>query len=91
MNDANPSNLNFTWILPDGHTHIGYYINSTSNYLTVLPNHSDDFGQVICRAENELGLSGECHINMVMGGNYKLFSFFYKDNKLFFFVIFRYT
>ncbi|CAF3351027.1 unnamed protein product [Rotaria socialis] len=68
MNDANPSNLNFTWILPDGNTHIGYYINSTSNYLTVLPNHSDDFGQVICRAENELGLSGECHINMVMGG-----------------------
>lgn len=71
MNDANPSNLNFTWFLPDGSTRLGdYYINSTSNYLTILPDYTTDFGQFICRAHNELGLSGECYINMVMGGNY---------------------
>ncbi|CAF3221358.1 unnamed protein product [Rotaria sp. Silwood2] len=68
MNDANPSKLNFTWLLPNGHTHLGYYINTTSSYLTILPKHSEDFGQVICRAQNELGLFGECHINMIMGG-----------------------
>ncbi|CAF4568039.1 unnamed protein product [Rotaria sp. Silwood1] len=68
MNDANPSKLNFTWLLPNGHTLIGYYLNTTSSYITILPKHSEDFGQIICRAQNELNLFGECHINMVMGG-----------------------
>ncbi|CAF0811340.1 unnamed protein product [Rotaria sordida] len=68
MNDANPSKLNFTWLLPNGRTHLGYYLNTTSNYITFLPDHSEDFGQVICRAQNELGLFGECHINLIMGG-----------------------
>ena len=72
MNDANPSKLNFTWLLPNGRTHLGYYLNTTSSYITFLPDYSEDFGQVICRAQNELGLFGECHINLIMGGNYEI-------------------
>ncbi len=68
MNDANPSKLNFTWSLPNGNKHLGYYLNTTSSYLTVTPNQSEDFGQVTCRAQNELGLFGECYIKMIMGG-----------------------
>jgi hypothetical protein len=76
MNDGNPSKLNFTWLLPNGNKRLGYYINTTSSYITVLPNHSDDFGEATCRAENELGLFGECHINMIMGGKYQTIVFY---------------
>ena len=69
MNDANPAKLNFTWILPNGETHLGHLLNQTASYITVLPNHIEDFGQVTCRAQNELDLFAECHINMIMGGN----------------------
>ncbi|CAF0878185.1 unnamed protein product [Adineta ricciae] len=68
MNDANPSKLNFTWILPNGETHLGHLLNQTASYITVLPNHIEDFGQATCRAQNELDLFAECHINMIMGG-----------------------
>jgi hypothetical protein len=68
MNDANPSKLNFTWILPNGNIRLGHYLNKTSSYITVLPTYTEDFGQVTCRAQNELDLFGECHINMIMGG-----------------------
>ena len=69
MNDANPSKLDFTWILSNGKKYLGYYLNETSSYITVLPNSTSDFGQVTCRAQNEFGLFGECHVNIVMGGN----------------------
>lgn len=68
MNDGNPSKLNFTWLLPNGNKRLGHYLNTTANYITITPKHSEDFGQATCRAQNELGLSGECHINMIMGG-----------------------
>ncbi|UJR31889.1 hypothetical protein I4U23_019363 [Adineta vaga] len=68
MNDANPSKLNFTWILPNGNTRLGHHLNQTSNYITVIPNQIEDFGQATCRAQNELDLFAECHINMIMGG-----------------------
>jgi hypothetical protein len=71
MNDANPSKLNFTWLLPNGNKRLGYYLNTTSSYITVTPTYSEDFGKATCRAQNEFGLFGECHINIVMGGKLK--------------------
>ena len=68
MHEANPVKLNFTWLLPNGNQRLGYYLNQTASYLTVTPIESDDFGQAICRAENELGLAGECQISLIMGG-----------------------
>ena len=71
MHDSNPPKLNFTWLLPNGNKHLGYYLNITSSYITLTPNHIDEFGQAICRAQNEFGLIGECHINLIMGGKKK--------------------
>ena len=68
MKNANPSKINFTWYLPNGNVRLGHHLNSTSGYLTIVPSYTTDFGQVTCRAQNELGLFGECHINMVLGG-----------------------
>jgi hypothetical protein len=87
MNDGNPSKLNFTWHLPNGITRLGYYLNITSSFITVLPNQIEDFGQATCRAQNELGLFGECHINMIMGGKY----YFLKEIQIFTFLFLRYT
>ena len=72
MNDGNPSKLNFTWILPNGNKRLGYYLNTTSSYITYTPNYNEDFGQTTCRAQNELSLSGECHINLNMGGKKRI-------------------
>ncbi|CAF0988277.1 unnamed protein product [Adineta steineri] len=68
MNDANPSKLNFTWILPNGIERSGYYLNQTASYITVIPKQIQDFGQATCRAQNEPNLFAECHVNMIMGG-----------------------
>jgi hypothetical protein len=68
MNNGNPSKNNFTWHLPNGHIRLGDNLNTTSSYITIIPKHTTDFGQVNCRAQNELGLFGECHINMILGG-----------------------
>jgi hypothetical protein len=68
MNNGNPSKNNFTWHLPNGNIHLGYYLNTTSSYITIIPKYITDFGQITCRAQNELGLFGECHINMTLGG-----------------------
>ena len=68
MHEGNPSELNFTWILPDQTVRKGFPLNSTSNILTVQPDHFDDFGIFICRAQNALDLVGECKINLIMGG-----------------------
>lgn len=68
MKNANPSKINFTWYLPNRNTRLGHPLNKTSSYLTVVPYYISDFGQITCRAQNELGLFGECHINMVLGG-----------------------
>ena len=68
MHGANPSKLNFTWLLPNKKQRSGVYLNSTASYLTVLPNQLDEFGPVICRAQNELDLVGECRLNIMMGG-----------------------
>ncbi|CAF3767718.1 unnamed protein product [Rotaria sordida] len=68
MNNGNPSKLNFTWHLPNGNIYLGYYLNKTSSHITIIPNSNIDFGQITCRAQNELGLFGECHFNMVLGG-----------------------
>jgi hypothetical protein len=68
MNNGNPSKINFTWHLPNKKIYLGNYLNATSSYITIIPNHIDDFGQVTCRAQNELNLFGECHINMILGG-----------------------
>jgi hypothetical protein len=68
MNNGNPSKINFTWHLPNGNIRLGHYLNTTSSYITIIPNSNTDFGQVICRAQNELGLFGECYVNMSLGG-----------------------
>lgn len=68
MNNGNPTKLNFTWHLPNGHKRFGNYLNRTSNYITIKATNTTDFGQITCRAQNELGLFGECHFNMVLGG-----------------------
>jgi hypothetical protein len=74
MNNGNPSTNNFTWHLPNGNVYLGYYLNTTSSYLTINPKSVTDFGQITCRAQNELGLFGECHINMTLGGLFQCFS-----------------
>jgi hypothetical protein len=74
MNNGNPSKINFTWHLPNGNVRLGYYLNTTSSYLTIIPNTYTDFGQITCRAQNELGLFGECYMNMTLGGLLKVFS-----------------
>jgi hypothetical protein len=68
MFNGNPSKINFTWHLPNGNVRLGSYLNTTSSYITIIPNNSTDFGEVTCRAQNELGLFGECHVNMILGG-----------------------
>ncbi|CAF0986525.1 unnamed protein product [Rotaria magnacalcarata] len=68
MNNGNPTKINFTWHLPNGHKRFGNYLNKTSNYITIKADNITDFGQITCRAQNELGLFGECHFNMVLGG-----------------------
>lgn len=68
MHGANPSKLNFTWLLPNAKQRAGLYLNSTASYLTVLPNQLNEFGPITCRAQNELDLVGECRIDMIMGG-----------------------
>lgn len=68
MNNGNPTRNNFTWHLPNGSIYFGHSLNSTSSYLTITPGSITDFGQITCRAQNELGLAGECHINMSLGG-----------------------
>jgi len=84
MHDSNPSKLNFTWLLPNGNRRLGYLLNTTSSYILLTPNHSEDFGQVTCRAQNELGLIGECQVHLIMGGKQttqltkKRFTFFKK-------------
>ncbi|UJR14833.1 hypothetical protein I4U23_001818 [Adineta vaga] len=67
MSNGNPAKINFTWHLPNGNIHLGSYLNTSSSYITYLPTHNTDFGQVTCRAQNNLGLSGECHVNMILG------------------------
>lgn len=75
MNNGNPSKINFTWHLPNGNILLGYYLNTTSSYITLIPKTNIDFGQITCRAQNELNLFGECFINMNLGGLFtKLFS-----------------
>ncbi|CAF3682043.1 unnamed protein product [Rotaria sp. Silwood1] len=68
MNNGNPTKINFTWHLPNGNIYLGHNLNKTSNYITIIPNYNTDFGQITCRAQNELGLFGDCHFNMVLGG-----------------------
>ncbi|CAF1279939.1 unnamed protein product [Adineta ricciae] len=67
MSNGNPTKVNFTWHLPNGNIYLGSYLNTSSSYITYLPAYTTDFGQVICRAQNELGLFGECHVNMILG------------------------
>jgi hypothetical protein len=73
MYNGNPSKINFTWYLPNGNIYLGYYLNTTSSYITVIPDSTTDFGQATCRAQNEVGLFGECHVNMILGGESSLF------------------
>lgn len=68
MNNGNPARNNFTWHLPNGQILLGNSLNLTSSSLTITPQSYLDFGQVICRAQNELGLFGECLMNMSLGG-----------------------
>ncbi|CAF2879252.1 unnamed protein product [Rotaria sp. Silwood2] len=68
MINGNPTKINFTWHLPNENIRLGHYLNKTSSYITIIPNYNTDFGQITCRAQNELGLFGECHFNMVLGG-----------------------
>ena len=68
MKNGNPARNNFTWHLPNGQIVLGSSLNLTSSYLTITPLNYVNFGQVICRAQNELGLFGECHMNMSLGG-----------------------
>lgn len=68
MHDGNPSKLNFTWQLPTGNIRPGHPLNSTGTSLIVLPDQFDHFGSVLCRAQNELDFTGECRINLIMGG-----------------------
>lgn len=68
MHYGNPSKINFTWHLPNGNTRFGYYLNKSSSYITLKPTNITDFGQITCRAQNELGLFGECYFNMGLGG-----------------------
>ncbi|CAF1365858.1 unnamed protein product [Adineta steineri] len=68
MLNGNPPKNNFTWHLPNGNIRLGHYLNISSSYITIIPNQYTDFGQVTCRAQNELGLFGECHVNMILGG-----------------------
>lgn len=69
MNNGNPSKINFTWHLPNGHIRLGHYLNATSSYITVIPKEIDEFGPTICRAQNDLGLFGQCHLKMILGGS----------------------
>ena len=68
MNNGNPSKINFTWLLPNGHIRLGHRLNATSSYITVIPQQIDEFGPIICRAQNHLGLFGQCHLKMILGG-----------------------
>ena len=68
MKNGNPPKNNFTWQLPNGQIYFGSSLNLTSSYLTITPRSYTDFGQVICRAQNEFGLIGECYMNMSLGG-----------------------
>lgn len=68
MKNGNPPKNNFTWQLPNGQIYLGSSLNFTSSYLTITPRRYTDFGQVICRAQNEFGLIGECYMNMSLGG-----------------------
>jgi hypothetical protein len=68
MHNGNPSKLNFTWHLPNGHIRLGRDLNATSSSLSLIPYRHDEFGSIICQAQNELGLAGQCHLKMVLGG-----------------------
>ena len=68
MKNGNPSKINFTWHLPNGNKRLGHYLNKTSSYITIIPYHTADFGQITCRAQNELGLFGECYTKMILAG-----------------------
>ena len=71
MNNGNPNQINFTWHLPNGNIYSGDYLNISSSYLTFLPTSIDDFGQFLCRAQNQLGLTVQCYLNMSLGGYFK--------------------
>lgn len=74
---GNPANINFTWHLPNGAIHFGENYNSTSNFLSFKPKSNEDFGSIICRGENNIGLFDQCQIRIMLGGlkNSKFFSF----------------